>query len=236
MPHDRSGIRRSLKGARVRSLLLPALAAALVLSAAGCGTVTAVTPLHRGESALAASLGGPVANVAGMNIPIPYAVARYRYGLNEQAGIYAGGHLLAAARGIVGLDFGFSYHFLEQRGWVPCVGASAGILALIQAGGSEALFPELDLVASYRLGNRFTTYFGSQSMYQFRSEPNVVLAPFIGGEWRASDRFSLSLEAKWYAPTEPTHPRNVNYTLPIGGHGAVGFVLGANWTFGGKHE
>jgi hypothetical protein len=219
-----------------RSRILAVLPAFILLAAAGCGTVTAVTPLHRGESAFTASLGGPVANVGGMNIPIPYAVARYRYGLNDQAGLYVGGHLLPAGRRIVGLDFGFSYHFLEQRGWVPCVGTSVGIMALIQAGGNEALFPQLDLVASYRLGNHFLTYFGSQSMYQFRSAPTVVLAPFIGGEWRANDGFSLALEAKWYAPTEPTHPRNVDYSLPIGGKGALGFVLGANWTFGGQRD
>ena len=219
-----------------RHLVLTVLPMVILTAVVRCGTVTAVTPLRRGESALAASLGGPVANIAGMNIPMPYAVARYRYGLNDQAGIYAGGHLLAAARGIVGLDFGFSYHFLAQKGWVPTVGTSAGVAAFIQPGGDDALFPQLDLVASYRLGKRFLTYFGSQSMYQFKSTPNVVLAPFIGGEWRASDRFSLALEAKWYAPTEPTHPRNVNYSLPIGNHGAVGFVLGANWVFGGNHE
>jgi len=57
--------------------LLPAL---VLLAAVRCGTVTAVSPLHRGESALAASPGGPVANVGGMNIPMPYAVARCRYG------------------------------------------------------------------------------------------------------------------------------------------------------------
>ncbi len=210
--------------------------AAVLLAASGCGTVTAVTPLRRGESALAVSVGGPVAAVAGVNIPLPYAVARYRYGLNDQAGIHAGGHLLTAGLGVVGLDLGFSYHFLQQQGWVPTVGASAGVAAFIQPGGSEALFPQLDLVASYRLGDRFTTYFGSQSMYQFQSTPNVVLAPFVGTGWRVSDQFSLNLEAKWYAPTEKTHPRNVNYKLPIAEHGAVGFVLGANWLFGGRHE
>jgi hypothetical protein len=213
--------------------LLPAI---VLLAAVRCGTVTAVTPLHRGESALAASLGGPVANVGGMNIPMPYAVARYRYGLNDQAGLYAGGHLLTAGFGVVGLDLGFSYHFLEQNGWVPCVGASAGVMALIQPNGGDAMFPQLDLVASYRLGSRFTAYFGSQSMYQFRSAPTVVLAPFVGGQFKMSDMFSLSLESKWYAPTEKTRPRNVNYTLPIGGRGAVGFVIGANWLFGGQHE
>jgi hypothetical protein len=219
-----------------RRLILATLPTFILMAIVRCGTVTAVTPLHRGESALAASLGGPVANIGGMNIPMPYAVARYRYGLNDHAGIYTGGHLLAAARGIVGLDFGFSYHFLAQKGWVPTVGASAGVAAFIQPGGDDAVFPQLDLVASYRLGKRFLTYFGSQSMYQCKSTPNVMLAPFVGGGWQANDRFSLNLEAKWYAPTEPTHPRNVNYTVPIGNHGAVGFVLGANWSLGGKHE
>jgi hypothetical protein len=219
-----------------KHLISAALAAVVLMAAVRCGTITAVTPLHRGESALGVSLGGPVANVAGMNIPMPYAVARYRYGLNDQAGLYAGGHLLAAARGIVGLDFGFSYHFLAQKGWVPTVGTSAGVAAFIQPGGDDALFPQLDLVASYRLGRRFTAYFGSQSMYQFRDAPAVVLAPLVGAECRLSDRFGLAIEAKWYAPTEPTHPRNVNYALPISNHGGVGFVLGANWTFGGNHE
>ena len=217
-------------------LVLAALPAVILLAIVRCGTVTAVAPLHRGESALAASLGGPVASVAGMNIPMPYAVARYRTGMTDRAGLYAGVHLLPAALGVVGVDFGFSYHFLEQRGGVPCVGASAGLAAFIQPRGEKAFFPQLDLVGSYRLGDRFTTYFGSQSMYQFKYAPTIVLAPFVGGEYRLSDRFALDLELKWYAMTEPTHPRNLNYKLPIGNHGAVGVVLGANWSFGGKHE
>ena len=216
--------------------VLLALLVLILLAAVRCGTVTAVTPLNRGESSLTASVGGPVANVAGMNIPFPYAVARYRYGLTDQAGIYAGLHLLAAGFGIAGVDFGFSYHFLRQQGWIPAVGATAGMTALIKPGGEQALFPQLDLVGSYRLGDRFTTYFGSQSMYQFSAKPYVVLAPLIGAGWRVSDPVSLNLEAKWYAPTEPTHPRNVNYVLPIANHGAVGFVVGANWLLGGTHE
>lgn len=219
-----------------KHLILAALPAVILLATARCGTVTAVTPLDRGESALNVSFGGPVANVSGMSIPIPYAVARYRHGLTDQAGIHAGVHLLTAGFGVAGFDFGFSYHFLKQQSWIPTVGAIAGVTALIKPGGGEALFPNLDIVASYRLGSRFTTYFGSQSMYQFQSKPNVVLAPFVGTEWHISDPFSLNLEAKWYAPTERTHPRNVNYSLPIGNHGAVGFVLGANWLFGGNHE
>jgi len=221
---------------KLRHPILAALPAVVLTAAVRCGAVAAVAPLHRGESSLSASLGGPVADVGGATIPMPYAVARYRHGLSDQASTYAGVHLLAAGFGVAGVDFGFSYHFLRQQGWVPTVGAAAGITALIQPGGGEALFPQLDLVASYRLGNRFTTYFGSQSMYQFQYKPNVVLAPLVGTECRISDPVSLNLEAKWYAPTEPTKPRNVDYSLPISNRGAVGFVLGANWLLGGGND
>jgi len=48
-----------------KSLVIAVLPAVVLLAAVRCGTVTAVTPLHRDESALAVSVGGPVANVAG---------------------------------------------------------------------------------------------------------------------------------------------------------------------------
>ena len=217
-------------------LMVAVLVAAALLALSRCGTVTAVTPLYRGESALAVSVGGPVTNVADLKIPLPYAVARYRYGLSDQAGLYAGGHLLTAGFSVVGIDLGFSYHFLKQSGWVPCVGASAGLAVFIEPGGEEAMFPQLDATASYRLGDRFTTYFGAQSMYQFSRTPYVVFAPLVGGRFRLGRSLSVGLEAKWYAPTEPTEPRNVHYPLGVANHGAIGFVLGADWQFGGNHE
>jgi len=64
----------------------------------------------------------------------------------------------------------------------------------------------------------------------------VVLAPFVGAEIRLGRSFSLDLETKWYAPSEETKPRNVDYKLHIGGKGAIGFVLGAGYSFGGWHE
>lgn len=218
-----------------RLLLVIAAASALTLSA--CGTVAAVRPLLKGQSSLGVSVGGPVARVSGMDIPMPYAVARYRYGLNNQAGVYAGAHLMVAALGVVGLEGGFSYHFLNQQGWVPTVGGSAGLVGLIKPGSpDQAFFPQLDLTASWLFRDRFIAYVGSQSVYQFNAKPHVVLAPFVGGQWDISPAFSVNLEAKWYAPTEPTKPRNVDYRLGVAGKGAVGFVLGAGYRFGGNND
>jgi hypothetical protein len=219
----------SLRSAAVL-VLFPILC---ILTISSCGTVAAVRPLPRGKSALGVSLGGPVASISGMNIPMPYAVARYRYGLSDRSSLYVGGHLTAAALGVVGIDAGGSYHFLAQNRWWPALGASLGLVALVEPGGGNAVFPQLDLVGSYLHGSRFLTYFGAQSLYQFEDRPYVVFAPFVGEEVRLASRLSFSLEAKWYAPTEKTKPRNVNYQIPVGGKGGVGFVFGLNYNFGG---
>lgn len=221
---------------KAKLVCLSVLTAAVLLVTA-CGTVAAVRPLQKGQSSFGLSLGGPVARVAGLDIPMPYAVARYRYGLTDQFGLYAGGHLFFAAMGNVGLEGGLSYHFLNQKGWVPTVGGSAGFVGLIRPGQpDQAFFPQLDLSASWLFADKFLTYVGTQSMYQLSDKPWVVLAPFVGAQFDLGPRFSLGAEGKWYAPTEPTKPRNVDYRLPIAGHGAVGFVLGAGYKFGGNHE
>lgn len=214
-------------------------AAALLLFAllAGCGTVAAVRPLQLGESALALSVGGPVARVAGLDIPLPYPVLRYRYGLSDNTGLHAGIHLMPAAMGVIGLDAGYSYHFLRQSGWIPSAGATAGLAIFIKPGAiDQRVFPTLDANASWLLGDRTLAYLGCQSMYQFSDTPYVVLAPLIGAEVRVARRLSLGLETKWYAPTEPTNPRIVDYRLPIAGKGAVGFNLGVNYRFRGWYD
>jgi hypothetical protein len=218
----------------VRTLGVAALL--VVLLAAGCGTVNAVRPLAKGRSSIAFSFGGPVAKVAGMDMPLPYAVVRYRHGLSDNTSVYAGGHLLMAAFGVLGFDAGVTHHFIEQRGALPAVGVGAGLCGLIEPGGESRLLPEAELVGSFLLGGRSLTYFGVQSMFQASRDPYFVLAPFIGEEVRLGRRFSLSLESKWYAPGHDTKPCNIDYRIPIMGKGALGFVLGANYHMGGWYE
>ena len=218
----------------LRLICIAALSATLL--AAACGTMANVRALRTGESALGISYGGPVASLMGMDMPFPYLVARYRYGINDRFGLHAGLHASTLAFGVAGFDAGMSYQLLDQSGAVPGLNVSGGITSFIEAGGPSRVFPNADLTASWLYGGRYLTYTGVQSMYQFSTSPYVVFAPVVGQEVRLGRTFALGLEAKWYAPTEETEPRNVNYKLPIGGKGAVGFTLGANWLFGGWYE
>ena len=208
----------------------------LLITIICCGTVATVRPLQKGKSSFTLSVGGPVGKVSGMDIPIPYTVFRYRYGLNDKLNIYAGSHLLLIALGDIGLDGGISYHLLKQSKLIPAVGVGLGVYAFSKPGKDIRAFPELELTASYLAGKRFLTYFGIQSMYQFKEKPNLVLAPFIGEEMLIGKNLSVGLELKWYAPFEVTKPRIIDYRIPISDHGALGFVLGFNYHLGGWYE
>jgi hypothetical protein len=209
---------------------------AAVLLVSGCGTLSTVRAMHKGESALALTCGGPVTNVAGMNIPLPYAMVQYRHGISDRFGVYGNSHLLLLALGEVGLDAGFTGTLTRQRDWVPELGGALGLTAMIRPGGEERIYPHATLSLSWLAGQRFLTYLGAQAMFQFSQAPAVAWAPVFGEEVRIGSRFSLAAEAKWYAPTEVTKPRVIDFRMPINGHGAVGFVLGANYHFGGWYE
>jgi len=215
----------------VRSTIIALLPAVLALLS-GCGTMTAVRPLRRGESAVAVSLGGPVAKVAGQDIPLPYIAARYRYGVSDRFGLSAGWHVTPVILGIAAFDAGANYGLVEQRGAIPAISAAGGITGYLEAGGPSRVFPNLDLALSWRYADRFASYAGVQSMYQLSREPYVAFAPLVG-QMVELGRFGLAAEVKWYAPTEPTKPRQVDYRIPISGKGALGFVLGAGWNWGG---
>lgn len=207
-----------------------------IITIISCGTVATVRPLRKGESSFTLSFGGPVSKVSGMDIPIPYTVFRYRYGLNDKLNIYAGSHLLIIALGDIGLDGGISYNLFKQSKLIPTVNVGLGIYTFSKPGKDIRAFPELELTASYLASRRFLTYFGIQSMYQFKSKPNLVLAPFIGEELLIGKKLSIGLELKWYAPFEITKPRLIDYRIPISDHGALGFVLGFNYHLGGWYE
>lgn len=164
----------------MRRTLLLAVLLLIALLAMNCGTLTAVRALREGESALALSCGGPVTRVSGLDIPLPYAVAGYRYGVNDRFGVYAGGHLLLLALGEAGLDGGFSYQLARQEGWVPELGVAAGLTGMIRPGGDERLFPGVSIAASHLFRNRFLTYLGAQGMLQLGGSPVLAWAPVLG--------------------------------------------------------
>ena len=207
---------------------------ALLFGVIGCGTVTSTWPLRRGASSVNLSAGGPVANIGGFQLPIPYAVGRYRYGITDRVGAYATAHLLMAGFGVAGGDAGVTWHFVDQHGLRPCIGMGAGAIGFAEfdGGSGRAFFPTAELTASYMRGRHSLTYAGVHGMLELDPLVHGTYTPYIGQEVNLGNRLSLNLELKWYGAWERTKPRAVTYTMPIANHGGMGFAAGINYYFG----
>lgn len=212
-------------------LLLFCLLSILCLGLYHCGTVASVRPLGRGKSSITLSSGGPVAPIFDIKMPLPYTVLRYRRGLNTSTDFHVGIHPTMLILGNLGVDVGLTKQVVSQLGLRPALCMEASIYAFYHMYdfSSVRIHPALSLIGSYQFANhRHIVYFGTQSMMQF-TDPYVVLAPLVGFEFSIGRKLLLNLETKWYAPTEESERRVVDYTIKPFDYGALGFVWGLSY-------
>ena len=201
-----------------------------------CGTVASVKPVGAGNKTVVFSAGGPVAPVYDINMPIPYSVLRFRFGLDDDTDAHVGLHPTLALFGDVGLDIGVTKHFARNEGLRPGFSASMSLYGFYDFSelSNVRVYPELSFILCYDVSKRIpVVYLGVENMIQF-TEPYVVPACLLGGEFALSRRLVISLETRWYAPLESGDDRVVDYSITPFGQGAVGFVLGFAYTFGGR--
>lgn len=198
----------------------------------GCGTVASVQPIGKGNSALTLSSGGPVAPVFGIDMPLPYSVLRYRRGLSGSLDLHAGVHPTMMIMGNIALDAGVTKHVFDSFKMRPGLSIEGGLYAFTHVNDLSLIsaFPEIGVIGHYLFARkRHAVYFGAQSMYQY-TEPYVIVAPLLGTELRFG-RVVVNIESKWFAPTEQSDNRVVDYTIIPANTGAIGFVWGVSYRF-----
>ena len=217
---------------RNRRIIIACCFITVLLGVQQCGTVASVRPLGKGKSSVALSSGGPVAPVFDIKMPIPYSVLRYRRGLTDNMDLHCGIHPTMMVLGNIGLDVGVTRCFVQQSGWRPILSFEGTLYAFYHMNdfSSIRLYPEIGLIGSYSFSqNKHAFYFGIQNMVQY-TNPYFVSVPLIGAEFTLG-RFLINLEGKWYAPTENSADRVVDYTIIPAEHGAIGFVWGLSYKF-----
>jgi hypothetical protein len=202
----------------------------VIVASVHCGTVAAVRPIGKDRSSLTLCSGGPVAPVFDIQMPIPYSVLRYRRGLNENTDFHCGIHPTMMVLGNVALEVGITKLLVNQNRWRPALAVEGSVYGFwhVPDLSTTRAYPEIGLVASYSLSRGgHLVYFGMQNIIQY-DEPYWIFAPLLGVELPLG-RFNISLEAKWYAPTEQSDNRIVDYTLIPADQGAIGFVWGLSY-------
>jgi len=216
------------------------LAAVLVFVAGSgrCGSAASIWPLRRGQAVAGIDIGGPVVNLGGAQLPIPYPVGRFRCGVTDRLNLNLGGHLLLPAFGVAGFDAGASYHFVDQAGWRPCLGVGVGEVGLVEfdGGGGTSFLTQAEVTASYLRPNHSLSYFGVHTLYQIFPRFYMTYSPYVGHNFSVGRGLSVNLEMKWFAAAERTKPRAVTYSLPVANHGGLGFVAGLSYHLGGWYH
>ncbi|KPK71979.1 hypothetical protein AMJ87_06115 [candidate division WOR_3 bacterium SM23_60] len=205
----------------------------VLLCCLSCGTVASVRPLGQGRKAVSFSFGGPVTSVYDVDVPVPYSVIRLTYGLSKDTDLHFGVHPTMSLLANAGIDIGLSKHLTTESGLRPalCLGASLYGFCHINEFSSARVYPGISLIGSYAFFRSHNLlYFGAHALMQFTA-PYVILAPLVGTEVPLGEKFAINAEALWYAPTEASKDRVVDYTLRPFDHGAAGFAAGVSYVF-----
>lgn len=197
--------------------------------AVACGHAAKLRPTAPGTVAVEAALGGPLAKVEGMTLPMPLTTLGASVGLSERFDVAAHAHLTSLAFGVAGLDVGSTFLAHDGAGAVPTVALNGKLYGFLEVRrGTPAAYLELGGTASWKLGV-VSPYVHLAGLAQL----DGPVLPAVGAGLQVElGRFALQGEVRWFNPSHETEFVVVEW-LHLGGRGAWGPVLSLSYQFGG---
>jgi hypothetical protein len=210
----------------------PARSVAPVLFCLGaaCSITHTVRPLGQGNTAVNASLGGPLVHALGVDMPTPILTLGGAHGLRDDLEITGHADVTAAVYGNLHLESGMAYHPLVRMGGALPTVTLGGSTHLLTNFADTRVVPTLILAAAWRVHERHLVYLGSDGALVMGSPTRVVAGPLVGGEVRTG-AFGIALETKWLAPYYEVTPTAPAWLSPAG-RGYLSVLLGSTYYFG----
>jgi hypothetical protein len=207
------------------------LGLSLVAAVGACATTLPVRPIGRGNTAWNASVGGPMVQALGADIPTPILTVGGAYGARNDMEITARADVTAAAYGDLHLQPGVAYHTPLGTGDGAPILTAAPSLHLITNFVDTRVYPQLTLVSAWPIRRRHSLYLGGDAGVGFGARARVIAGPLLGGELRAG-RLGVTLEGKWLAPYYDVAPTAPSWISPFG-HGYLAVLVGVTYYLGG---
>ena len=206
-----------------------AVAVAVALGLAGCGTTTAVRPLGEGNADVHGSVGGPLLRLDGKPAAVPIVMVGGGVGATDRVDVSGDVDVTAAVVGVAHLSTGLAYHPVLWSGnrAVPAVTIAESVHVLTNLSNTRVA-PQSTAVAAWKLGGDHLLYVGADcGVVSGRSldATRVLAGPLLGGELKASPHLGIALEAKWLAPYYDTGPLAPSWISPDS-HGYLSVLLG----------
>jgi hypothetical protein len=197
----------------------------------GCSASRPIRVLHHEETALTASIGGPVVPQKVPTVAVPYLTVGAMHGVSDDVTIHGSVHALLAAFVVAGIDCGASARLTHERGLVPEITASAQVLMFTDFTSlqSSRIYPDLSVTASYEVATDWLAYVSVHNTFQTTS-PRYLVSPSIGLQVPLSANVRMQAEFIWQAANVDTHAGVFEGQSSIGGHGSAGVFLGGVFT------
>jgi hypothetical protein len=204
-----------------------AMLAVIAIVIASCSSVQPVRVLEKDAYVATGSIGGaflPSKSPAGI---LPYLTVGGAHGVTEDLTMHGHAHVLLAAFGVVGIDYGASYRALKQDGAVPevTVGGQLLMFTKLSSEPNPRVYPNLSANASWQVGEQSLIYTGSHATIQL-STGDVFVSPFVGYQFPLNKTFDLQIEGIWQAANRNTSGGVFEGLSSIKGKGSYGFYIG----------
>jgi hypothetical protein len=194
----------------------------LLLLITGCGAQMRNLPVGKGRTVVNTSVGGPLVNVMGATLPVPYMMVGATHGLGNRLDIYGDLHVLAAMFRFAGFTPGLVYYPpFPVPGLVPSINVDALTFSDLNR---VRIFPELTVACAMPSASRWTPYLGFHGTFQTTKQPVFLPSLFGGASYRAG-RFRIYGELEWLAINRRNIYTPVEYQ-GISRRGAIGTQLG----------
>lgn len=214
-----------------KSVARISLLAVVTTIIASCSSVQPIRVLEKDTYAITGSMGGafiPEKSPAGI---VPYLTAGGAHGVTEDLTMHGHVHVLMAAFGVAGIDYGASYRALRQDGSFPevTIGGQLLMFTKLSSEPNPRVYPNITANASWEVGDQSLLYTGSHLTYQFNNS-KVFVSPFIGYQFPVSKTFDLQIEGTWQAINHNTSAGVFEGLSSINGMGSYGFFIGGIYT------
>lgn len=197
----------------------------LMFFAAGCGVFTKTRPTPKGEWALEAAVGGPLANVGRLPVPVPLSTIGASWGIAEKADLSFHFHpsTLLAFR-TWGIDVGSTALLGAQRGGAPAWAITGRGYAFSDFQTGALWFLEATPAVSWR-HEKWETFL-STSLLWHGVDGRFSWALGVGETVRLG-QWQWGLELRVFDPSQDT-TQSIQW-VRLGARGAVGFNLGVRY-------
>lgn len=215
-----------------------------LLFVVGCAPSRHVKTLNKGQSAVSANLGGPMINLFGTSVFIPFSSLEIGHGLKDDITLFGGIHTTALLFSTVQTDIGITKRWLQPDSLnklIPGISTSFVANTMIDTKeGAVNFYPEIDVNAywEYRKNKNHFIYIGIGNWFDLSinrahnesQQTHWIFNPHVGHTWQR-ENWNYNLEFKYLAPNLSNENMVVDYVKIFGSKGASGIYFGVTRRF-----